>query len=81
MLEAGPHMTAPIWSMLELVGLGLRLMYILTGLSVTISMVYMHLRECYIVLMKSAPGIVYCCVNGYSMAYCINFHRVEESLG
>ena len=31
-LETGPHMTAPIWSMLELVGLGLRLMYILTGL-------------------------------------------------
>ena len=41
-LETGPHMTPPVWSMLEWVGLGMRLLYILMGLSVTISMMYTY---------------------------------------
>ena len=35
-------------------------MYTLTGLSVTINLSDVHLWECYVVLIRSVPVIVYC---------------------
>ena len=55
-------------------------MYILTGLrcddyeSALISSMTKPMGT--LVLIKSVCVIVYCGVNGYSMAYCVHFHQV-----
>ena len=70
-----------MWSMLESVGLGHRLMYVLTSLRcddyerALISSMAKPVGT--LVLLKSVPVVVYCRVNGYSMACCVHFHQVD----